>query len=297
MGYLDREYQQYRSPANGFGARIAGCPMVKWLLIANIAVFFLDILLPTAGQFKSELSRWGVFSVEDGLVKGQVWRLFSFQFLHGGALHILFNMYALFMFGPILERWWRSAGFLAFYLLSGAAGALLFAVLEVTNVLPSATGGSVLLGASGGVFAILIGAAVIAPAGRIQLLFPPIAMSMKTFAIALLVFEVVMVMMRAGNAGGSAGHLGGALMGWLFFKVGPLKSWLMGLDGLGAGKGQKIVKTPKKRAPSYKAKIRPRPTNASNPGEVDRILDKINAEGLHSLTEDERKVLQEASKH
>lgn len=295
MGYLDREYQQYRSPANGFGARIAGCPVVKWLLILNVAVFFLDILLPTAGQFNSQLSKWGVFSVEEGLVGGQIWRLFSFQFLHGGIFHILFNMYALFIFGPILERWWRSAGFLAFYLLCGAAGALFYALMGVTQILPEGFVGSVLLGASGGVFGVLIGAAVIAPEGRIQLLFPPIPMSMKTFAIALIVFELAMVFLGASNAGGSAGHLGGALMGWLFFKVSPLKNWLIGFQDLKSG-GQKVVKAPKKRPPSYKAKIRPKQFSSSSPGEVDRILDKINAEGLHSLTEEEKKVLQEASK-
>lgn len=293
MGYADRDY--YRQEVQRPPSRLAGAPVVKWLLIINAVVFLLTLFgrgndPPT----DSALDRFGWFSIAEGLQQFQVWRLFTFQFLHADFIHILFNMYALYMFGPILEQWWRSRPFLLFYLLSGIAGALFFVLIwAIPGFLDGVSAQTPLVGASAGIFGILIGVAVIAPEGRIMLLFPPIPMKMRTFAIVILAFGLFAVLANSKNAGGEAGHLGGALAGFLMMKVGPLREFLMRL-----GSGQVIiVKRPSKPRRRFPSRVRPASSSVSSSeaGEIDRILDKINAEGLHSLTEEERKLLNKAA--
>ena len=128
MGYADRDY--YRQGMQRPPSRLAGAPVVKWLLIINAVVFLLTLFgRGSDPPTDSALDRLGWFSIAEGLQQFQLWRLFTFQFLHADFLHILFNMYALYMFGPILEQWWRSRPFLLFYLLSGIAGALFFVLI------------------------------------------------------------------------------------------------------------------------------------------------------------------------
>ncbi|MEM9080387.1 MAG: rhomboid family intramembrane serine protease [Verrucomicrobiota bacterium] len=301
MGWSERQYQEPQKQSF-FGRQMEGAPVVKWLLILNLAVFVLERMtrpevprgVVRVDEFQSQFFLWGVYSTELGLLGGQVWRLITFQFLHANFMHFFFNLYAIFMFGPIVERWWGSRPFVAFYLLSGVGGALFYTLLwAVPGLLPDSFVGQRLLGASAGVFGILVGAAMIAPRGIIRLLFPPIPMTMKTFALVFLAIEVFIVITNQANAGGSAGHLGGALLGFLMFRVTPVKEWLLRLE-----QGRVTVQKPKRRRRNYEAKMKPatkvRPSTGS--GEIDRILDKINEEGLQSLTEEERQILQKASK-
>ncbi len=208
-----------------------GAPVVKWLLIINVAVFLLDWGLEVATQKLSPLFQIGYFSIETGIMNLQIWRLLTFQFLHADFFHILFNMYALYMFGPIIERWWRSRAFLAFYLICGAAGALFFSLLwALPGVLPNMDPGIPLVGASAGIFGVLFAVAVVNPAGRIILLFPPIPMSMRTFSLLLLGIGLFIVISNGHNAGGEAGHLGGALAGFLLMKIPFLREKLRKLN-------------------------------------------------------------------
>lgn len=304
MGYLDRDYQKGPVRGGGLFSRLEGCPVVKWLLISNIAVFFLDILLTTQSEFgvvvPSALSRFGVFTIQDGLLGGQIWRLLTFQFLHVSTFHLLFNLYALFLFGPLVENYFKSRAFLIFYLICGVAGALFYCLVSFLNILPNNFVDNQLLGASAGVFGVLIGVAMIGPNTMMRLLFPPITLTMKTFALVMVGIEVVLLITNSSNAGGSAGHLGGALMGFLTFKIPSLGEKLISLGGGSpTQRGSRTARgkaAPKRKRADYKPKIRPRSELSGQSGEVDRILDKINEHGLHSLTEAERKILQEASK-
>ena len=282
--------------------RLAGAPVTKWLLISNIAIFLIDLILrpaPPAGAPSwyyeaSVLGEVGEFSIDTAILGGQVWRFLTFQFLHASLMHVLFNMWGIFMFGPLLERWFRSKPFAVFYLLTGVAGALFYALLVAMPVfLPDGMIGQRLVGASAGVFGILVGVAVIAPAGEVRLLFPPITMKMRTFALVFLGIEVFIVLTNGGNAGGSAGHLGGALAGFLLMKVGPLRQWLAGL-GSGVKRLPREVVVRQRRR--FESKLRPSSSVVDeDPSEVDRILDKINREGLQSLTDDEREVLKRSA--
>jgi membrane associated rhomboid family serine protease len=275
MGLADRDYQRRDSGGGGFLSQLT--PVVKGLLLANIAVFFIDLF---AGH---PFLRFGTFAIRSALFELRLWEFATFQFLHGSLGHLLFNMIGLYFFGPWMERWWGSRKFLWFYLLCGAAGAVLFTLLTFLRVLPSGHE-SGLIGASAGIYGIFIGVAVIAPDLRVALLFPPIELSMRQLAITLLVIATGAVLLRlGGNEGGEAGHLGGAILGFFLVRY-------PGILGKSAG-----PRPPRVRG-TYESKLRPRSDVLKQRDDaVDLILDKISREGFQSLTAEEREILQKAS--
>lgn len=286
MGIADRDY--HRSPQGGFLSNLT--PVVKWLLASNIAIFLLDyLLIPFVldsnldGEKIPKLLDWGAFSIESAVQHFQVWRFVSFQFLHGSLGHLLFNAMGIFFFGPWMERWWGSQRFLIFYLLCGIGGAAFFSLLTLTGIVP-ADSQSILVGASAGIYGIFIGVAITAPNLRVSLLFPPIELSMRQLAIALLAISAGSIMLKlGGNEGGEAGHLGGAIIGAILMRRPQLLS------------GRHSSSTPRLKK-STERKIRPRTViNLEKDSEVDLILDKISREGFQSLTERERELLREAA--
>jgi len=277
MGLAEREYQRSEPGGGGIMSRLT--PVVKWLLLANVAVFFIDMF---AGH---PLLRFGTFAIQSALFEFRLWEFATFQFLHGSLGHLLFNMIGLYFFGPWMERWWGSRKFLIFYLLCGAAGAVLFTLLTFLNILPNGLE-SGLIGASAGIYGIFIGVAVIAPDLRVALLFPPIELSMRQLAIALLVIATGAVLLSlGGNEGGEAGHLGGAILGYVLVRYPSL---------LGRAAGSRSPRDPK----PFESKLRPRSDVLKQHDDaVDLILDKISREGFQSLTADEREVLRKASEN
>ena len=123
MGYADRDY--FRETSGRPPGRLAGAPVVKWLLIVNLGVFAVALLL----DFREASVEFGKFTIREGIAGVQVWRLITFQFLHGGGGHLLFNSIAIYFFGAFVEQQLRSRAFLVFYLLCGVAGALGYAAL------------------------------------------------------------------------------------------------------------------------------------------------------------------------
>lgn len=294
MGIADRDYE--RQPPRGYGGFTHGLtPAVKWLMIANVGIFLIDyVLLPLALGLRIDdfrrppLVTWGAFAVESAIHEFRIWEFITFQFLHDSVGHLLFNSLGLFFFGPWLERWWGSRKFLGFYLACGCGGAAFFTLLSYLGVLPGGMR-SALVGASAGIYGIFIGVAVIAPGLRVALLFPPIELSMRQLAIAMLSISVVIIAVGFGNnEGGEAGHLGGAIAGFLLMRY----PWLLGNPGDSPARGGS-----KRSTPPREPKLRPRTQLpfASNP-EVDRILDKISREGIHSITPEEREILETESK-
>ena len=157
-----------------------------------------------------------------------------------------------------------------------------------------------MVGASGGIFGILVVAAMIAPDMRVQLLFPPVTLTMRLLAILLLAYGVFVVLVHGPNAGGEAGHLGGALAGFLLWKIPVLRGLLgyLGRSGQGGSKKRPAFQIRiAKRGKVYQKKLRPQSTiTGLESNEVDRILDKINEHGLQSLTGEERELLARAGK-
>lgn len=278
MGIAERDYHRNPPQGGGFLSRLS--PVVKWLLLANIGIFFLDLFLD------HRMVRFGAFAIQSAIFEFRIWEFVTFQFLHGSLGHVLFNCIGLYFFGPWMERWWGSKKFILFYLLCGCAGAAFFTLLMFLGLLPGdmQTG---MIGASAGIYGIFIGVAVIAPDLRVMLLFPPIELSMRQLAIALLVISTGAILLSlGGNEGGEAGHLGGAILG--FFLVRHPR--LLGMDP-----GVEIFR-PQRQRGRFESKLRPR--SSLRPGEdsaVDLILDKISREGFQSLTDAEREILHKAS--
>jgi len=289
MGMAERNYEQGRGRTRGGLSQVT--PVVKWLILTNLAVFFADILL-----FNNRLGEWGCFTIDSAVSHGRLWEFITFQFLHGNVLHVVFNMLGLFFFGPWAERWWGARRFLVFYLLCGAAGAAFYTVLAWLRVLQPIMGVPLdsvpLVGASAGIYGVLVGVAVLAPDLRVMLYFPPIEMSMRQLAMVVLAIATATVILGLGNnAGGEAGHLGGAILGFLLMRQPGLLGWA---DWRGAA-----VKIIRPRAFSVRpaAKLRPRTDiDLHGQAEVDRILDKISAQGFQSLSDAERLHLQQIAK-
>jgi len=288
MGYADREY--FRDGGGSSSGRLARTPVVKWLLILNLGVFVLGLLVDLRDAFEAV----GCFTVEKGIKGFQIWRFITFQFLHVDFGHLLFNSIAIYFFGAFVEQQLRSRAFLAFYLLCGGAGALGYAVLVSINSDPDIG----VVGASGGIFGILAVAALIAPDMRVQLLFPPVTLTMRLLAIIMLAWGAFVVLSGGRNAGGEAGHLGGALAGFLMWKIPMLRQFLQNLARSQGGASRKrggfgIRITKEKK--SYTRKLGPKiKDRGGDAAAVDRILDKINEHGLQSLTEEERRLLSDS---
>ncbi|MDG1357359.1 MAG: rhomboid family intramembrane serine protease [Akkermansiaceae bacterium] len=274
--------------------------MVKWLLIINVAVWLLDMMTNSAPQTqRSFLWEWGNFSVAAGVEQLEVWRFVSFQFLHANGHHLLVNMLGLFFFGHFAERWWGSRRFLCFYLVTGVAGALFYVILFYAGFFGNAPipigGGQTIpaadipmVGASAGIFGILACVAVIAPNLRV-LLFFFIPMSMRTFAVGALGISVIVILFKLNNAGGEAGHLGGAILGFVLMRNPQLLSFVS--DGVMISRRRSLVDATIVR----EKKLRPRINIDMDDSEIDRILDKVSREGLQSLTDQERDVLRRVS--
>ncbi len=157
----------------------------------------------------------------------QLWRWISFQFIHANLGHIIGNMLGLYFFGPLIEQRLGRRRFLAFYLLCGIAGPIVYLFFGITGILGMSLA-SPMVGASAGVFGILLAAAQIAPRATVMLLFPPIPMQLRTLAIVLLVIAAYTVFTSGHNAGGEAAHLGGAALGAFLIRRPEWLNWAEG---------------------------------------------------------------------
>jgi len=166
------------------------------------------------------IQTYGWFSVTTALGHLQLWRLVTFQFLHAGFDHILFNMIALFFFGPLIESYLGSRRYLAFYLLCGVAGPVMYVVLWQVGLLSSGPS-TPLVGASAGIFGVLIAGATVAPNSEV-LIWGVLPMKLRTFAWVLLAIAAYTVFQHGAtgtnNAGGQAAHLGGAAAGYALIR-------------------------------------------------------------------------------
>jgi membrane associated rhomboid family serine protease len=184
--------------------------ITTWLIAINCGVFVCQDLWPG-------ITSWGEFSAESIIHHGQVWRFITFQFLHANPFHLLFNMIALYFFGPLVERMMQRSIYLAFYLLSGIGGALAYLVLwRLMRDEPIAYDPG-LIGASAGIFGVLVAAAVMAPNTVVSIWFI-LPMRLRTLVWIAIAIEVCLVLIAPDTNGGSMAHLGGALVGWLLIK-------------------------------------------------------------------------------
>jgi membrane associated rhomboid family serine protease len=275
MGLYDRDYtregyksQSYYAPQMRLGLTPIS-PMVKKLLLINVAAYFLQLVIG------HRLTLWfAVYPVSLPVVL-QVWRLITYQFLHGPIWHILFNMIVLYFLGSILEHHWGGKKFLVFYLSCGMMGGLVYPLLLALHIIePDKTYGVLpLVGASGAILGVLAACAI---------LFPNIVMIFYFFPLPIRVVALILTLLAiAGiisgeNAGGEAAHLAGMALGAAYVLSGPWRD-------------------------RYKLKVRSgawqrKMTAQRNlQSEVDRILQKVHDSGIHSLTSREKKILKKAT--
>ena len=242
-------------------------PMVKRLLIINVAVFLAAIVVPSLGVFIYE---W--FQLDAGSLPraSQLWRLVSYQFLHGGIRHIVFNMLGLYFLGPTLERHWGSKKFLPFYLGCGVAGALFYLLLVAVGALP----GGVMVGASGAILGMLAACAILFPHFVVFILIFPVPI--RVASVAFTGIYMFFILTGGHNAGGHAAHLAGMAAGAAYvFSQG----WRT-----------------KFKFKAHTDRVQRKTAARQNlHAELDRILEKVHNSGIHSLTSAEKRILRQAT--
>ncbi len=190
-------------------------PVVKALLAMNGIVFVLQLALNNAPFYPYML--WPIGGADAGGLSFMPWQLVTYGFLHGSLAHLFFNMLALFMFGAQLEHTWGPKRFLTFYAVC-VVGAGLCQLGVVTWSLSQGGYPYPTLGASGGVFGLLLAYGMLFPNQRIMLLFPPIPMRARTFVIVYGLVELVMGITGTRSGVAHFAHLGGMLFGWLLIQ-------------------------------------------------------------------------------
>jgi membrane associated rhomboid family serine protease len=259
-------------------------PWVQRLIIANAVVFLITY---TNRAITAELA------FVPSLILIRPWTLLTYMFVHGSFMHILFNMMGLFFFGPPLEARWGSREFLKFYFLCGMGGAILSFIFANNPI----------IGASAAVYGVGLAFAMNWPDTPIYIwgIFPVPARILFALVVAFSLFSAF-----SGRSDGVAhfAHLGGIAAAFLYLKWDRRRrtSALSGLRKRFARQRLSVVPGGTEgaggtRPPAAKSTTPPgSPEEARMLDELDRVLDKISASGMSSLTAEERKLLDDASR-
>ena len=185
-------------------------PVTTSLIVANVALF---LLYTSVGDVLAPLALWPIGASQFTGVGFAPWQLVTYAFLHGSITHLLFNMFALYMFGGAIEQVFGSRRFLAYYVVCVISAAL-------TQLLVARMSGGFYptVGASGGVFGLLLAYGLYFPDNRVMLLFPPIPMPARVFVLLYAVLELVMGISGAQSGVAHFAHLGGMVGGYLMLR-------------------------------------------------------------------------------
>jgi membrane associated rhomboid family serine protease len=262
-------------------------PWVGRLIVANSVVLLLLMTLFTSREVFQALE----FSPSAAL--SHPWTFVSYMFVHGGLLHLFGNMLALYVFGTAVESRMGSRNFLLYYLFCGI-GAAVFSLLlaGVMAVGP-------FVGASGAVLGVAVAFAMFWPDAEL-IVFPiPVPIKARTLVIGLVALDVIGSRLWPGDGIAHIAHVGGALFGYLFFRV---QSLSRRAPAQPARAVERVVMVQSGSAESDRrtpvTPMRPRRRVDSDPvaAEVDRVLDKISEKGISSLTPAERRFLDEVAR-
>jgi membrane associated rhomboid family serine protease len=283
---------------------------VQALIAINVAIFFLQLTIVRPDVMQSALgfnfatapSRW--------------WSVATYMFVHADFWHVFLNMYTLFVFGPRLEHHWGPKRFVLFYFMSGL-GALIFYTLFFRD------SGYALVGASGAIFGVMGAYALQWPKQEV-FLFWVLPMRVMTLVLLMVGFNLAMGLFSLGGGGPNVAyfaHLGGFIVAWLYMRTPPSVSIeqlrqrisqvpdtddppraipralprsrerVEEVDEIVAKSKAIAAKRPTTVTPARR--LAPRDLKAED---VNRVLDKISAEGLDSLSSEERSILEEMSR-
>ncbi|GAK59954.1 rhomboid family protein [Candidatus Vecturithrix granuli] len=275
--------RNYMSSSYG-GGTSSGKNIVFILIAINVVIFFLVPSSSRTWLYDFALSSYGIKQFK-------LWQFVTYMFLHAGFSHIFFNMWGLYLFGSVILPILGTKRFVTLYFLSGVSGAGLWLALNWGSRIP-------IVGASGAVFGVMMAAAMLHPSMRIQLLFPPIPMQMKTFVTVYAVIEIVSEFSQTRGGIAHLAHLGGFISAYFYIRsIYGSKVWDM----------FKFLRQMKPKQSEPKSNIPTGWTVHSNPSpqspaqspisqeEINRLLDKISEQGMESLTEEELATLKRAS--
>lgn len=278
MGIESRDYLRH---GNGGGGNYRTFQMssggwaIKYLIIANVIVFLLELMAPETVNLLA-LQR------DAALSSFQIWRFLTYGFCHSTASlgHIFFNMFILWMFGRSVEPVLGSREFLAFYLIS----------VVISGICHIAISPNPVIGASGGVMAVVFLTAMYFPRMTVLLMFV-FPIELRWLAVMYAVVDLFGFMNPRGDSVAHFAHLGGAAFGVAY------KYYGWNLTRTFQGKWSRFQSNRAVRKSKFKVYSEPEPhlNRASLDERVDAILEKISREGEASLTDQERELLKEAS--
>ncbi len=286
---------------------------VQWLIVLNVALYVVQSTVLSPADVQQTLG----FSSHNA---GRAWwTIGTYMFVHTGFWHLALNMYALWLLGPRIEAMWGSREFVRYYLFSGLGG--WFAHLAFVP------GDAVLLGASAAVFGVMLAYATLWPDEPVYV-FGVIPTTTRWLVLFIGALNLAGGLTAGDGSNGMAyfAHLGGVAAGWVYLRattavnigrlrqsVSPVpdepddvppravpksmprtrgreRDTLQNIDDLVAQSNAAVAKRQPRRTPRAVAPAQP------DASELDRVLDKISAQGLHSLTTDERKLLDDESR-
>ncbi len=288
------------------------------LIAINVLVFFVllvvRVLLTVSGLeglYKEGLS-YLMMPASLPKLATQPWTIFTYMFLHEGVFHVLFNMLFLYWFGLLIHQYLGSRKLANLYVLGGLFGAAFYALIyNVAPYFSASVDSSMMLGASAGVFAVVVGAATLTPNTTFFLiLIGPVKI------VYIAAFYVILSFANSigANAGGEIAHLGGALLGYLYIvQLRKGNDWGVPVQKVGLffenlfSRNRSKVKVSYRKAKTkstgnfggFSSKTTSTPaakSSETSQEEIDQILDKIAAKGYDALSKEEKRKLFEFSK-
>jgi len=266
-------------------------PAIKTILMANIAIFLLQIIMQNSslgGLLTAAGALWPIASNNQDGLTFQIWQPVTYMFLHGGFGHLFFNMFALWIFGAELENYWGTKQFFIYYFVCGVGAALINLVATIGDPYPT-------VGASGAIYGVLIAFGMMFPERYIFLYFLfPIKAKYFVAGYAFIEFMSGLGSRTMGSGSNIAhfAHLGGMIIGFLYITL-RRQGWTL-------PKWPKRSLSKGERSERNQASIRridESDAASVSEAEIDAILDKISKNGYESLTgEEKRKLLKAGGK-
>lgn len=269
--------------------RFNSANIVEQIIYINVALFLLTYLINSFSFLMnlgdSVIFDWFSLPADFENFISKPWTIITYGFLHGGFLHILFNLIVLFYFGNLFLDFFSKKEFLIYYLSGIIAGGIIF-MLSYTYFPALKNDHSYLVGASAGVTSILVGIASKIPSYSLHFRFIG-AIKLWYIAVGFILLDIVQIPIS--NTGGHLAHLGGALIGFILtnqFYDGKNTTGLF--SNIFKTDKQKPLKTVyKKRKSTTNSRI----NNDAQQLKIDQILDKISKSGYETLTKDEKEFL------
>ena len=209
MGYY---YNDNGSYGRGGGFLSSIPPVTKNILAINVLLFIAMLINE---QFMVQY--FAMFYPASPFFRP--WQVITHMFMHGGFWHIFFNMYTLFIFGTVLERSLGSRKFLIFYFVTGLGAVALHTGVEWLQAVSYLSAGTpAAAAASGAIYGVLIGYAMLYPDSILTLIFPPISLKAKWFVLIFAAIELLTGVTGTNDGVAHFAHLGGMLFGWLLIR-------------------------------------------------------------------------------